>query len=218
MNSLLYQAELTSFVEHFLAIPGIRHGSAARTGWVNEPKPLWIVRTVLRIGVSSKMPIRCACIPLPPVPKHPGTAREAPRGFPCLGPANARMLRERDAIAFDPVIPLCERQNENAPGCWTPRAFAFLGDRGDRSPVAKISRCGRNLRCAYRASGPGTCLAIRTRARMRQAFWALAGTASGCGMRWSWKSIRSGVLRGLREGCAPYGCIGQLARKNFADG
>ena len=28
------------------------------------------------------------------------------------------------------VIPLCERQNENAPGCWNPRAFAWPREIG----------------------------------------------------------------------------------------
>ena len=52
------------------------------------------------------------------------------RGVSLPRVSNARMLRERDAIAFVRVCPLCERQNENAPGCWNPRAFAWPREIG----------------------------------------------------------------------------------------
>ena len=89
---------------------------------------------MLRIGVSDvhrKRQSVCDCIRLPPVPKHPGTAHpERLRDVSLPRASNARMLRERDAIALDRVIPLCERQNENAPGCWNPRAFAWPREIG----------------------------------------------------------------------------------------
>ena len=87
--------------------------------------------SMFRIGASSKAPIRVRLHPLAAraeASRHGASLRL--RGFPCLGPARARMLRERDAIALDRVIPLCERQNENAPGCWNPRAFAWPREIG----------------------------------------------------------------------------------------
>ena len=89
---------------------------------------------MFRIGVSdvrSKTPIRVRLHPLAAraeASRHGASLRL--RGVSLPRASNARMLRERDAIAFDPVIPLCERQNENAPGCWNPRAFAWPREIG----------------------------------------------------------------------------------------
>ena len=90
--------------------------------------------SMFRIGASditSKTPIRVRLHPLAAraeASRHGASLRL--RGVSLPRASNARMLRERDAIAFDPVIPLCERQNENAPGCWNPRAFAWPREIG----------------------------------------------------------------------------------------
>lgn len=89
---------------------------------------------MFRIGASditSKAPIRVRSHPLAAraeASRHGASMRL--RGVSLPRASNARMLRERDAIAFDRVIPLCERQNENAPGCWNPRAFAWPREIG----------------------------------------------------------------------------------------
>ena len=65
------------------------------------------------------------------------------RGFPCLGPALSGCFGERDAIAINlGKIPLRTLKTKR-PRVVNPRAFASAsGDRGDRSPRAKISRVG----------------------------------------------------------------------------
>ena len=79
---------------------------------------------------------------------------------------------------------------QNAPG-GHPRAFAFLGDRRDRSPVRLISRlygrrdcrriAARNPCTAYAGLHRGKCATIRS------------GLA--CGRRVSWRLLLCGLLR-----------------------
>ena len=119
------------FVEHRLPIPGMRHGSAARTGRACKPVPLWSVRRCSALAPRQKRQSVVRSHPLAAraeASRHGASLRL--RGVSLPRASNARMLRERDAIAFDPVVPLCERQNENAPGCWNPRAFAWPREIG----------------------------------------------------------------------------------------
>ncbi len=84
-----------------------RQRRAHRTGATFKPRTRAAVErlSMLRIGASSKAPIRVRSHPPPPVPKHPGTAREAPPAvFPCLGRRPSGCFGVRDAIAFDSLI------------------------------------------------------------------------------------------------------------------
>ena len=131
---LLYQAELTSL--RGTPSPDPRHTPrqcrAHRTGM--QARTAVERSSMFRIGASdttSKAPIRVRLHPLAAraeASRHGASLRL--RGVSLPRASNARMLRERDAIALDRVIPLCERQNENAPGCWNPRAFAWPREIG----------------------------------------------------------------------------------------
>lgn len=91
-------------VEHLLPIPGIRHGSAARTGWAlrthaavdrSSDVPHW------RFRDEAKAPIRVRLHPLAAraeASRHGASLRL--RGVSLPRASNARMLRERDAIAL----------------------------------------------------------------------------------------------------------------------
>jgi hypothetical protein len=82
----------------------MRHGSAARTGQASEPAPLWTVRAMFRIGasdVASKAPIHLRSHPLAARTEASRcSAFHAPSRLSLPRASNARMLRERDAIAF----------------------------------------------------------------------------------------------------------------------
>ena len=89
---------------------------------------------MFRIGASditSKTPIRVRLHPLAAraeASRHGASLRL--RGFPCLGPAMPGCFGSAMQSRLTRVIPLCERQNENAPGCWNPRAFAWPREIG----------------------------------------------------------------------------------------
>lgn len=142
---LLYQAELTSL--RGTPSPDPRHTPrqcrAHRTGM--QARTAVERSSMFRIGASdttSKAPIRVRSHPLSAraeASRHGASLRL--RGVSLPRASNARMLRERDAIALDRVIPLCERQNENAPRVLEPEGVRVAsGDRGDRSP-----RCERSV-------------------------------------------------------------------------
>ena len=88
--------------------------------------------SMFRIGASdstSKAPIRVRSHPLAAraeASRHGASLRL--RGFPCLGPAMSGCFGSAMQSRFS--CPLCERQNENAPGCWNPRAFAWPREIG----------------------------------------------------------------------------------------
>ena len=90
--------------------------------------------SMFRIGASditSKTPIRVRSHPLAAraeASRHGASMRL--RGFPCLGPAMSGCFGSAMQSRLTRVIPLCERQNENAPGCWNPRAFAWPREIG----------------------------------------------------------------------------------------
>lgn len=90
--------------------------------------------SMFRIGVSditSKAPVRVRLHPLAAraeASRHGASLRL--RGFPCLGPAMPGCFGSAMQSRFDRVVPLCERRNENAPGCWNPRAFAWPREIG----------------------------------------------------------------------------------------
>ncbi len=111
---------------------------------------------MFRIGASditSKTPIRVRLHPLAAraeASRHGASLRL--RGFPCLGPARARMLRERDAIAFDSCDSFVRAPKRKRPRVLEPEGVRVAsGDRGDRSPrCERISRwwwCRNNSAC-----------------------------------------------------------------------
>ena len=81
--------------------------------------------------ITSKTPIR---VRLHPLAARAEASRHGAsmglRGFPCLGPAMSGCFGSAMQSRLTRVIPLCERQNENAPGCWNPRAFAWPREIG----------------------------------------------------------------------------------------
>ena len=187
---LLYQAELTSL--RGTPSPDPRHTPrqcrAHRTGM--QARTAVERSSMFRIGASdttSKAPIRVRSHPLSAraeASRHGASLRL--RGVSLPRASNARMLRERDAIALDRVIPLCERQNENAPRVLEPEGVRVAsGDRGDRSP-----RCERISRCGWCRDNSACCAvavhrAVRTRAGPHRA-WAMAAVQR-CGRRRSWE-------------------------------
>ena len=117
-------------VEHLLPIPGIRHGSAARTGQATSLRRCGPFERCSALASRRRGQSVCNASRAPPVPKHQGTAHPcACAAFPASG-QHARMPRERDAIALILWWVLCERRNGNAPGCWNPRAFALPREIG----------------------------------------------------------------------------------------
>ena len=122
-------------VEHRLPIPGIRHSSAARTGWAlrthaavdrSSDVPHW------RFRDEAKAPIRVRLHPLAAraeASRHGASLRL--RGVSLPRASNARMLRERDAIAFDRMEdPFANAGNETPPGAGTRGRSRGLGRSG----------------------------------------------------------------------------------------
>ena len=122
-------------VEHLLPIPGIRHGSAARTGWAlrthaavdrSSDVPHWRFRH--DIESANPRAIASACRPCRSIQArriHAPSRVSLPRA------SNARMLRERDAIAFDRVWFLCaSAKTKTPPGAGTRGRSRGLGRSG----------------------------------------------------------------------------------------
>ena len=123
--------------KHLFPASGIRHGSAARTGRACEPVPLETVRSVLRIGVAKRQSVCAAAPARPPVPgiraqRFMPSKTAAPHSGTSLSAGSLPGCQDADAATRKHSTPLRTRK-KNAPG-FGPRAFAFLGDRGDRSP------------------------------------------------------------------------------------
>ena len=73
----------------------------------------------------------CACIPRAAraeASRHGASMRL--RGFSLPRASNARMPRERDAIALIVCVDPLRTPKRNAPGCWNPRAFAWPREIG----------------------------------------------------------------------------------------
>ena len=171
-------------LETSLPASGIRHGSAARTGRELEPAPLDTVRSMLRIGASSKAPIPCARrIRPPPVPSIRAQRfmlskqQRLSAVIPFRGQSMPGCFGMRIDHAKNAGISVCERAKSKTPPTWSPRAFAFLGDRGDRSPRRGISRW---VGCRVGAGLPATRTAARRAVRVRHVTGCRCGSGFSC--------------------------------------
>jgi hypothetical protein len=184
-----------------------RQCRAHRTG--NKPAPLGIVHRCSALAPRRKRQSLCDCIRLPPVPKHPGTAHEAPsrvslpRASKCPDASGARCNR---VLMFG--FPFASAKKKR-PRVLEPEGVRVAsGDRGDRSPrCERISRCGccrSNSACRFRANAHR---AVRTRAGPHRA-WAMAAVQR-CGRNASWDSCVLGIAG--RRGGAPYARLFYLA-------
>ena len=87
--------------------------------------------SMLRIGASSKAPIRVRLHPLAAraeASRHGASLRL--RGFPCLGPASPDASGARCNRVLIVWISFARTPKQNAPGCWNPRAFAWPREIG----------------------------------------------------------------------------------------
>ena len=188
--------------EHLLPIPGIRHGSAARTGRACEPVPLWTVRAMFRIGLSSKRPIRVRCIPRAAraeASRHGACLRL--RGFPCLGPACPDASGAQCVALIACADSFANAGNKNAPGCWNPRAFALpreIGVTDLRDAQGSVDGGGAGV--IPQAAGLRRAVQFaRTRARTAHGRWHV-----GCDVHGRLHGIRVVRQSPVGEGRAPY--------------
>ena len=168
--------------------------------------------SMLRIGASSKAPIRVRLHPLAAraeASRHGASLRLRGVSLPRI--STVRMLRERDAIAFDSCDSFVRAPKRKRPRVLEPEGVRVAsGDRGDRSPrCERISRCGwcrSNSACRFRAKAHR---AVRTRAGPHRA-WAMAAVQR-CGRNASWNSCVRRIAG--RRGGAPYARLFRLATK-----
>ena len=114
---------------------GIRHGSAARTGWAMKPTPLWTVRGACALAPRRRRQCVCDCIRRRPHRSIKVQRVHAPARLSLPRASNARMLRERDAIAFDRAVDPLRTPETKRPRVLEPEGVRVAsGDRGDRSP------------------------------------------------------------------------------------
>ena len=170
--------------KHPRTASGIRHGSAARTGRVLEPAPLDTVRSMLRIDASSKAPIPCARrIRPPPVPSIRAqrfmlsNSSASQRSVPLHGQSMPGCFGMRIDRAKNRRNLRLRTRKSKTPPAWSPRAFAFLGDRGDRSPRRGISRW---VGCRVEAGLPVARTAARRAGRVRHVAGCLCGSGLSC--------------------------------------
>lgn len=211
-NQRWLMPNLSAIVVRGTSSPGLRHTPrqcrAHRTGFENPYRCRPFERCSALTPRRRRQSV-CACIPLPPVPKHPGTTREAssrfslPRASKSPDASGARCNRDKGNSGN----PLRTPEMKN-PRMVSPRAFAFLGDRGDRSPrCRRISRwwgCRNNPACCIRAAARR---AVRTRAGPHRA-WAMEAVQR-CGRRGSW----SDFVRVTCAGCAKVAHLTDALRK-----
>lgn len=181
--------------EHLLPIPGMRYGSAARTG-----QAVLLHATCAAVDCSSDVPhwrLRCFAESANPCALHP--ARRPCRSIKARRiPAPARLSLTRASMpgCFGSAmhsrflrvsIPLRTRKTKR-PRVLEPEGVRVAsGDRGDRSPrCAGISRWrwSRNNSACREAAARR---AIRTRAGPHRG-WAMTCRLR-CGMRASWKFV-----------------------------
>ena len=136
--------------------PGFGHTQRQRRAHRTDRKsvPLETVRSMFRIEASPKAPISlCNRSLSPPVPgieaqRLRASWRSSPADLAC---PNTGM---RIDYANSLLAPFANAQNKTPPD-GDPRAFAFLGDRVDRSPRGKSVECGESVQtheeCAGRA-------------------------------------------------------------------
>ena len=171
--------------------------------------------SMFRIGASditSKTPIRVRLHPLAAraeASRHGASLRLRGVSLPRI--STVRMLRERDAIAFDSCDSFGRAPKRKRPRVLEPEGVRVAsGDRGDRSPrCERISRCGwspGNSACRFRAEAHR---AVRTRAGPHRA-WAMAAVQR-CGRNASWNSCVRRIAG--RRGGAPYARLFRLATK-----
>lgn len=168
--------------------------------------------SMLRIGASSKAPIRVRSHPLAAraeASRHGASLRL--RGFPCLGSALSGCFGSAMQSRFDRVGFLLRAPKTKRPRVLEPEGVRVAsGDRGDRSPrCERISRCGwspGNSACRFRAEAHR---AVRTRAGPHRA-WAMAAVQR-CGRNASWNSCVRRIAG--RRGGAPYARLFRLATK-----
>ena len=176
--------------KHLLPASGIRHGNAARTGWDANPYH-WTPfdRCFALAPLRSANP--CACHVSTETDHHPRRASRrstcVPHGGtpslhdPCWTsmskrsvqdasePVSARKTAARNRSRRDRSRAFQNQFSESrfandqnkTPPEWNPRAFAFLGDRGDRSPG------GGSVVCAEIFPVVQSCAAEPLRARCR---------------------------------------------------
>ena len=212
---LLYPTELTSL--RGTPSPDPRHTPrqrrAHRTGM--QARTAVDRSSMLRIGASSKAPIRVRLHPLAAraeASRHGASLRL--RGFPCLGPALSGCFGSAMQSRFDRVGFLLRAPKTKRPRVLEPEGVRVAsGDRGDRSPrCERISRCGwcrSNSACRFRAKAHR---AVRTRAGPHRA-WAMAAVQR-CGRNASWNFVFERIAGGEGgEGGAPYARLFRLATK-----
>ena len=116
--------------ERLLPIPGMRHGSAARTGRACKPVPLWTVRAMFRIGLSSERPIRVRCIARRPCRSIKARRRSAFAVFPASG----QQCPDASGARCNRVVRACgsfaNAENETPPGAGTRGRSRCLGRSG----------------------------------------------------------------------------------------
>lgn len=153
--------------------------------------------SVLRIGASSKAPIRVRLHLLAAraeASRHGASLRL--RGVPCLGPASPDASGARCNRVVIVWVSCSRTPKTKRPRVLEPEGVRVAsGDRGDRSPrCERISRCGWSLgnsACRFRAKAHH---AVRTRAGPHRA-WAMAAVQR-CGRNASWNSLFGGSPRG----------------------
>lgn len=111
--------------KHRLALPGMRHGRAARTGRMRrssrESAPLWSVRRCFALAPRRRRQFVCGCPARHPCRSIQARRKCASGGIPCFGPARPD-ASGRDALAFDRGLdPLRTPETKN------PRAFRTRG-------------------------------------------------------------------------------------------
>lgn len=166
VHAAALSSELTSLPKHRLALCGIRHGRAARTGRDQNPcrcrtfaRCFALASVARRQSVWAHAPNALRSPTAPPAPKHPGTT---PCGASTASPlrrASARMLRGRLEIAdFQGKTGPLRAPETKRPRVVNPRAFAFLGRSG--SPTSRIGKvsveCAAALRRDRRRSSART--------------------------------------------------------------